>query len=102
MTAPATIGGAIDVTDDTHGLDVTDNAVSGSVNVKRDAFSSESLTSLGLCPGCADASEVDGNTINGALICSGNPDGVFMDVLVGANVVHGATIDQCRNESTAK
>ncbi len=99
-----TINGAIDVSDDDHGLDITDNVVGGTVRVIRDAFSSESLGNPFACAieTCTYAAEVGGNIISGALVCLGNPYGVFRNPSVPPNVVYGATIGQCRNEGTLK
>ncbi len=102
--AANTINGAIDVSDDDHGLDITDNVIGGTVRVIRDAFSNESLSNAFGCAieGCTYAAEVGGNTISGALVCLGNPYGVFRNPSVHPNVVYGATIGQCRNEGTLK
>ncbi len=98
-----TIAGPVIVKNDVHGLDVVDNLVGGAVDVNGDAFSSESFDDP-FCGflGCTDAVEVGGNTISGALVCSGNPFGVFNDSSVAPNVVYGATLGQCRNEGTMK
>ena len=49
---------------------------------------------------CTGASDVGGNHIAGALMCTGNPNGIFNDV--NSNVVGGATTDQCKNEGSQK
>jgi predicted secreted protein len=98
------ISGGVIVKNDTHGLDIVDDVVGGAVDVNGDAYSSESLT-IGcyVFPSeCTDAAQVGGNTISGALVCSGNPFGVFRDPSVAPNVVYGATLGQCRSEGTVK
>jgi hypothetical protein len=94
------ISGALNATNDLHGLDVFGNRIGGAVSITNDEFGYGSL--IGDCSTtCTDAAEVSANRISGSLICERNPNGVF-EFEFEPNVVAGATVGQCNNEGTLK
>jgi hypothetical protein len=83
-----TIGGSIDATGVKGGVEVVDNSIGGSVNIRNTVGCPNDESTCNAGTGTPNSVEVTGNNpIDGSLFCSDSKNGVD----VHDNVVHGST-----------
>jgi hypothetical protein len=92
--------GPLNVFHNTHGVDVSDNTIHGSMSFDENAGSDDSS----FCDGsCTFEPEVGDNMVFGAIDCEdngGSPPGVFTDG--GVDRARGAILGDCAHEGTMK